>query len=492
MRRILAWPGLLAFLPVAALAQAVPNIPEANRSSLAPPVTTKDILAAEREAANIFSVKSYGAKGDGAANDAPAFMAAFAACYAAGGGTVRVPSTGHAYHLATGLVLDGGACGLVGDGVPSWPGPVGTEAQWTTVGSWVSCDDTVHPCLLFNSSGYVDGIDFWHPQPTPSATSGTPWTPTGVAPAGTDPSLFPWTIQFKQNFSRARNIQIANAAYGIDYEYPWNANIAGTYSGLEHIWAGCFNVCLRFKSANDTMYAFDVHVRDIWQIGNASVVDYMETHLTGWDVEYLDNLQGFGLEFYKTWQAMYFADSSAVYGTGTITHAAENLQLTNVLFGVVVQAIQLQSGTTAVSIEFANVIAQSETDTNRAASYLFNLASDNADVTFNGLRVAATGNAIMAVGGGTSGRVRINGLTVGSPLQAGMASPISGYDYFATGAAAFYLAHGSALSIPTGVQSVQAAAGAGPITSCVAKAAGAASNCGGVVATVAPNTPTTP
>lgn len=444
----------------------------------------------------VFDIADYGAvassnPANGGMNSL-AVQRAFNACYAAGGGVVRVRSGGAAYHIATGLTETGNVCGLVGDRVPNWPGPVGTEAQWTAYGSWLACDDLTKPCLKFSGSGYADGLNFWRTQPTPSGTAGVSWTPSDVATAGTLPPNYPWSIQFTQNFSWAKNIQLANVSYGINFEYPVNANIAGTYSGLEHIWGGCFVTCLRIKSANDTMRISDYHGRLLWNIGNSNVIDWKETHSTGWDLEYVDNLQADAIEFYKEATSIFFADATAVYGTGTATHAAENLQLSHVSFNQVVQAVNLAAGTTTVSANFSDVIGQSDTDTNRAAGFFFNLASDNADVTFNGLDLSAVGNSVMSVGSGNRGRVTINGgVKVRSPLQASGTS-YSGYGYLGNGSPAFVLARGSTLSVPGGVQDVVAGPSAGPVTACAAPTGAAGSNCGAVLAMVQPSTPTTP
>jgi len=59
----------------------------------------------------VFNVKAYGAKGDGVKDDEPAFLAAFNAAVAAGGGTVYVPQTTSCYLFNETLNLTGGAAG---------------------------------------------------------------------------------------------------------------------------------------------------------------------------------------------------------------------------------------------------------------------------------------------------------------------------------------------------------------------------------------------
>ena len=457
-----------------------------------------------RDYAGALDIRWFGANGngdprDGAANSA-ALQQAFAVCHSNGGGSVFVPPTGHAFHLENQVNPTGNGCGLIGVGLPNWPGPGGKEADWTNAGSWIACDTSSTPCIRFSGSGLVDGIDFWQTQPDPSEKPGLDWTPCGLPgatyPVGTpcgpaiaknaEVSRYPWILQFTQNFSTARHIQLANVTYGIAFEYPVDGNVTGTYSGLEHIWAGCFAICLRFRSVNDTIHLTDIHIRDLWNINNPNVVRFMEKTLVGWDVEYLDNATAEGIEFYKVHQAIYLADATAHYGTSLLSHAAENLQLTNVAFNQVCQAIAVQNGATQVSAALTNVIGQTDTDTNCAADSFFDLASDNADVTFGSLRISTVGRGFMTLGAGHlhgGGRARIDGLLLSSPLQNG-GTPDDGYGYLLDGTRwpAFTLARGSVLTVPTGLQDVKSAAGAGPLAACAGTSRKIGSNCGTIIA----------
>ena len=51
----------------------------------------------------VFNIKAYGAKGDGATNDSPAFQAAYNAAKAKGGGTVFIPPSASCYLLSTAI-----------------------------------------------------------------------------------------------------------------------------------------------------------------------------------------------------------------------------------------------------------------------------------------------------------------------------------------------------------------------------------------------------
>jgi len=60
----------------------------------------------------VFNVKAYGAKGDGVTDDTSAFLTAFNAAVAAGGGTIYVPPTTSCYLFNSTLNLTGGTSGL--------------------------------------------------------------------------------------------------------------------------------------------------------------------------------------------------------------------------------------------------------------------------------------------------------------------------------------------------------------------------------------------
>ena len=62
-----------------------------------------------------FSVRDYGARGDGSTDDSAAFYAAMDAADSAGGGTCIFVPPGR-YNVGTGLSLDGRRCGIVGTG----------------------------------------------------------------------------------------------------------------------------------------------------------------------------------------------------------------------------------------------------------------------------------------------------------------------------------------------------------------------------------------
>src|SRR5579883_2536882 len=68
-----------------------------TESSKARPVGSKIVRRIVDAGGQVFNVKAYGAKGDGVTDDTPAFLTAFNAAVAAGGGTIYVPPTTSCY-----------------------------------------------------------------------------------------------------------------------------------------------------------------------------------------------------------------------------------------------------------------------------------------------------------------------------------------------------------------------------------------------------------
>src|SRR5690242_16340942 len=60
-------------------------------------------LPIQAEGSRVFDVKVYGAKGDGVANDSPAFQSAYNAAVSGGGGIVYIPPSSSCYLLSTAI-----------------------------------------------------------------------------------------------------------------------------------------------------------------------------------------------------------------------------------------------------------------------------------------------------------------------------------------------------------------------------------------------------
>lgn len=105
----------------------------------------RDVMEKLRES---FSVKDFGAVGDGVANDAPAIQAAIDAAVAAGGRKVLIPAG--TYNLNSGIVWTGGGVSLIGDGERT------TTLRCTFASGDILCigDGTANPndCLISDLS----------------------------------------------------------------------------------------------------------------------------------------------------------------------------------------------------------------------------------------------------------------------------------------------------------------------------------------------------
>lgn len=107
----------------------------------------------EDKGGQVFNVKAYGAKGNGSIDDQPAFMAAWNAAVAAGGGIIYFPQTSSCYLMNETWNLTGGTSG------DSYP--ILIEGANSGYGS--------HPqiCMNTGSSPFIDltamgGITFWN------------------------------------------------------------------------------------------------------------------------------------------------------------------------------------------------------------------------------------------------------------------------------------------------------------------------------------------
>lgn len=380
-----------------------------------------------------FSVKAYGAKGDGITDDSSAFAAASSACASAGGGQVQVPPTGHPYLVNTGFSLSNG-CSLVGAGTRVYAGSTATIAQWAQAGSWIQCGDTVNACVTLGGNGSgMDGINFIHSQPVPGGT----WTPT----------IYPYTVDIKGTFVTVNNVMSVGASHDIWVDYTAGSG-GGTYTRLTNIYTGAFVNDVKFSNVNDTMYLANLRHRNNYYSSNSLVVAYMYSNRICWDVNYLDNPQINGVEFFQCSIGMRFTDATV----GSNTHSLYNGQLDSISFNLVKQAAVVAANTTTVKFTASNVLAQQDTG-DGYFNTLFDFSSNNADVRIGQLSVPGTGGTIFNIGGGTGGALQITNTNVLS------------YGALSSGAVGFNVAAGANLYIPTGSLNITAGSGAGAIFS---------------------------
>ena len=408
------------------------------------------------------SAASYNVVCDGVTNDSASAQNALNDASIRGGTVVVFSATGAACRLRNGLRIPSGVS-IEGTAGLNWPGPYSNvETDWTKKGTWFKCEDKTHPCIAIEGVGsHVSGINFWHTQPTPHGGTfcGNPcsytdnWTPV----------TYPYTILIEDhaNFSYLSDITIVNATHCIDWEGP-SSGVAGIYSWMRNLSLGCFDRGIKFsKKIDTTMYAANVRHDIWWYRGNSDVLGYTEGrgNRVDWDVQYLANLQADGIEFVNSATAIKFTDATVSSGFGKVTFAANELQLSNISFNEVCQAIAVANRTTHVSARLTDVIAYADTMTSSSTQCagvrrsLFDLSSDNVDVRMQNLSVGFAQN-VAAVGGGASGYLGLSGIRV------------QRYSAFAAGAVALVAAAGAQIAIAdTDFGNIVGAHGAGEVIS---------------------------
>lgn len=412
------------------------------------------------------SVMEYGAKCDGSTNDSPAFTAAIAAANAAwiGGHTVIVPATGHSCVLKTGIVLSSASqsgVSLKGTAGAYWPGyDDNVEAHWTSFGSWIRCDDTVNACITVNGNGStVDGLNFWYTQPTPpGANCGA----TCVFTHDWTPTFYPYTIQIAapQNFNHFSNINIINATNCIDIEGP-DTGVGSFFTYFDHMQLGCFDIGMKFRKVDNAISVNDVKFLVLWYQAYNDVWGYMEGdttvagHKIDMDIAYLSDASFNAVQFYQSRLAMAFTNASVGSGLGTVTFAAQGLQMTNTVFNQVCQAMQVADSGTIVNGDLTNTTINVDPQTSVIAGQCgsafpiaFNLDSNQVDLSFTNIN-GFEAQQLFNVGGGAGGGIHISGR-----------ARIS-YSAFGTGAPAIHVNAGAFVDMANGVNNLFPVAGAG-------------------------------
>jgi hypothetical protein len=255
--------------------------------------------------------------------------------------------------------------------------------------------------------------------------------------------IYPYTIRVGDhaNFDYLSDIAIVNASHCIFWEGP-SSGVAGIYSSMRNLSLGCFDRGIKFSRIDTTMYVSNIR-HDIWWFrGSSDVLGYTEGegNRIDWDVQYLANLQADGIEFVNSAVAMKFTDATVKSGFGEITFAANELQLSNISFNEVCQAMAVASPTTHVSGRASNVIAYADTVTSDARQCagmqpaLFDLSSNNVYLRMHNLSVGFAQN-VATIGGGVSGYLGLSGTRV------------QRYSAFAPGAIALVAAPGAQIAI---------------------------------------------
>jgi hypothetical protein len=343
---------------------------------------------------DLIDARAFGAVGNGRTDDSAKITEALNACRERHGGVVRLPATGSAYVIEAGLILPSG-CSLEGSSGLAWPGPYNnTMSAWTNVGTWLYCKDRNNPCISITGVGsFIRQLNVWYDQPTPKNGSACPgpctythdWTPTA----------YPYTILVggSANFTTIEKITIVNATHCIDFEGP-ETGVAGIYTRMSDMFLGCFIRGTKFHRIDNTVYVSDLRYILWWYPASSDVLGFTEGdgNKIDWDLQYVANIQGDGIEFSQSATAMLFTDDTVSSGFGRLLFAVNEMQLANVSFNEVCQATALATGTTHVTGVLTNVIAYADTltsTTNQCAGKnknFFSLQSDNVDLTIDNLR----------------------------------------------------------------------------------------------------------
>ena len=151
------------------------------------------------------NVRNFGARGDGSADDTPAFQRALHSVHTAGGGTVYAPPGPYLFrgvlNVPAGVTLRGSfGCvpshtGIRDHGQPK-PGDDGT-ALLVTAGKG---KEDGEPFLTLNTNSSVAGLTFYYPEQVTDAI----------------PIAYPWTIAMRGKNPAAFDLELLNPYQGID------------------------------------------------------------------------------------------------------------------------------------------------------------------------------------------------------------------------------------------------------------------------------------
>ena len=186
----------------------------------------------------------YGAKGDGAYDDAPAIQAAIQAAAAHGGGIVWVPPG--LYRLGSGLTISNQVI-LAGAG---W-GPPYTPANGSTL--YVTRTDFV-PVTIKGRGTTVRDLAVYHEQPPPAAG----WTPRP----------YPAAIQIFADDVRLENIFLQNPTAGVTMLNAGRVTIS-------RLWGQPLQTGISMDNAQDVVKIDNVHFWPFWH-SDASVMSYLK------------------------------------------------------------------------------------------------------------------------------------------------------------------------------------------------------------------------
>jgi hypothetical protein len=208
------------------------------------------VAYAAASALQVFDVKTYGAIGNGSANDAPAIQNAIndASNATNKGGIVWFPAG--VYKLGSGLTISDQVT-LAGTG---WETPLfntsTTPPNTMGNGSWLYVDSTAFIPVTVNGQGtMIRDLAIAHLQPNPTSSS---WTPTN----------YPFAIDIKTNDVWLENIFLRNPTRGIRI-FNSTAVAVGRVI-LNRVWGQPFLVGIYMDNVLDTIKVHDIHFWPFW------------------------------------------------------------------------------------------------------------------------------------------------------------------------------------------------------------------------------------
>ncbi len=259
------------------------------------------LCASAIAADGIYNVMSFGAVGDGVANDTAAFQNALNAAAADRGGIVQVPAG--QFRIAASLTIPSNVT-LEGQ----WQGPSGRDPGAGTVLLAIAGagNPAGTPFISMGSTAILKGVTIFYPNQTDT----------------NPPVAYPWTIK-SQNWAdncSLIDVTILNAWQAIDFgsvptgrHYLDNVSIQAFREGLY------INLCFDVGRVRNT------HFGPIWSTGPAAA--YMRQHGTAFSIGRTDGEQMFGCSAegyavgFRFYRAIDPSDNRDRVGSGVVTHA---------------------------------------------------------------------------------------------------------------------------------------------------------------------------
>jgi hypothetical protein len=309
-------------------------------------------------------------------------------------GGIRLTGIGPMY-LPLQQVTPTGAAGA-GSGTVVWP---------PTTGPALVCTGTaVTACLMVNASGVeIDHINFGNVQPVPPAT-GTVWNPT----------LFPWIIGTQSNTGwqglNIHDVTFTSTSQAIDLEgTPDYKTWTGTQITLDHIWCNaCLNTGVRIhRIDNQQFYSRFMFVPSGYYMNYPALGNYLRQNSIGFDIAYSAAPQFHDLNFFAQKSAIQLTNDTVTNNFGSLTFAASAVQMTNVMFNQVCQAVTMPNGNgTNTPGQFAlnNIFVWGDQSSFAcsAGKPLFDLRSNFANFSISQVGIAYV-DTFAAIGCGTTG-----------------------------------------------------------------------------------------